>query len=146
MFFLPIAGLLPLNDRQYCSTFLRRMQIICTCCVALRKRSPPVRVLLEHLKRQGQILSYPRTEKEQQTNGALQGEGLRLLARIIARIYAQDTKKQSEMGATQAIAKRMAKQRAQIPSKSRDSADSSEGRRRSPSGGNNTYLSGMIKG
>ena len=86
-------------------------------------------------------MSYPRTEKEQQTNGALQGEGLRLLARIIARIYAQDTKKQSEMGATQAIAKRTAKQRAQIPSKSRDSADSAEGRRRSSSGGNNTYLS-----
>lgn len=72
-------------------------------------------------------MSYPQTEKEQQINGALQAEGLRLLARIIARIYAQDTKKQSDRGATQAIAKITAKQRAQIPSKSSDSADSSEG-------------------
>ena len=57
-----------------------------------------------------------------------QEEGLRLLARIIARIYAHDTQKQREMGTTATIGKRTPKRRAQIPSESRDPLGRSEER------------------
>lgn len=62
-------------------------------------------------------MSYPQMEKEVERNGREQEEGLRLLARIIARIYAHDTQKQSEMRATATIAKRRAKQHHTSPVK-----------------------------
>ena len=60
------------------------------------------------MKKHFKVSSYPKAEEAKETEVGVQGEGLRLLARMIARIYARDIQGKNEPMAPPAIAKRQA--------------------------------------
>jgi hypothetical protein len=52
------------------------------------------------MKKHFKVSSYPKAEEAKETEAGVQGEGLRLLARIIARIYVRDIQGRERAGGT----------------------------------------------